>query len=106
MIYKQIDFIDKRKYLCYIFIDELVLILSQREEAMKREDAFYFKHLLLLGFTDGYEEWLNYYLETESPLSDIVLELSVNGSDFKKIVSLLHNFCLENEFVPIKSKFY
>ena len=65
---------------------------------LKREDAFYYKNLLLLGFSDGYDEWLNYYLETESPLSDIVLELSLCGSDVKKIVSLLHNYCAAQKF--------
>ena len=65
---------------------------------MKREDAFYFQHLLLLGITDGYYEWLSYYLEIESPLSDIVLELSLSGSDLAKVVPLLHNFCLEESF--------
>ena len=65
---------------------------------MKREEAFYYKNLLLLGFSDGYDEWLNYYLETESPLSDIVLELSLCGSNLDKIVSLLHNYCAEQAF--------
>ena len=65
---------------------------------MKREDAFYYKNLLILGFSDGYEEWLKYCLETESPLSDIVLELSFCGSDVNKIVSLLHNYCAAQKF--------
>ena len=65
---------------------------------MKREDAFYYKNLLLLGFSDGYDEWLNYYLEKESPLSDIVLELSLCGSDVNKTISLLHNYCAEQNF--------
>ena len=48
---------------------------------MNREDAFYYKNLLMLGFSDGYDEWLNDYLEAENPLSNIVLELSCCGSD-------------------------
>ena len=70
---------------------------------MKREDAFYYKNLLLLGFSDGYDKWLNFYLETESPLSDIVLELSLCGSDVKKITSLLHNYCAEATFDEVAS---
>ena len=65
---------------------------------MKREDAFYYKNLLMVGFSDGYDEWLNHYLEIESPLSDIVLELSLCGSDVNKTISLLHNYCAEQNF--------
>lgn len=65
---------------------------------MKREDAFYYKNILMLGFLDGYNEWLDYYLETEDPLSDIVLELSCCGSDVKKTISVLHNYCAEQPF--------
>ena len=80
-------------------------IINQRREVtvLKREDAFYYKNLLLLGFSDGYDEWLNYYLETESPLSDIVLELSLCGLDVNKIVSLLHNYCAEQNFDKVVS---
>jgi len=65
---------------------------------LKREEAFYYKNLLLSGFSDGYDEWLNNYLETEEPLSDVVLELSLCGSDVEKTISVLHNFCAEQEF--------
>lgn len=65
---------------------------------MKREEAFYYKNLLLLGFSDGYDEWLYHYQESESPLSDIVLELSFCGSNVKKTISVLHNFCAEQRF--------
>ena len=65
---------------------------------MNREDAFYYKNLLMLGFLDGYDEWLNSYLESEDPLSDITLELSCCGSDVKKTVSVLHNYCAEQPF--------
>ena len=70
---------------------------------LKREDAFYYKNLLMFGFSDGYDEWLNYYLETESPLSDIVLELSLCGSDVNKTISLLHNYCAEQNFDEVVS---
>ena len=65
---------------------------------MKREDAFYFKNLLMLGFSDGYDEWLDYYLEVEDPLSDIVLKLSCCGSNVNRTISILHNYCAEQPF--------
>ncbi len=65
---------------------------------MTREDAFYFKHLLILGFSNGYYEWLDDCLKSEDPLSDITLELSYCGSDVNKTISLLHNFCSEAPF--------
>lgn len=65
---------------------------------LTREDAFYYKNLLMLGFSDGYDEWLDYYLELEDPLSDIVLALSCCGSDANKSISVLHNYCAEKPF--------
>ena len=65
---------------------------------MKREDAFYHKIMLMTGLDDGYDEWLNYYLESENPLSNIVLELACCGSDINKTISALHNFCMEQPF--------
>ena len=61
---------------------------------MKREEAFYHKVMLMTGFDDGYDEWLNQHLESENPLSDIVLELVCCGSDVRKTISVLHNFCV------------
>ena len=65
---------------------------------MKREDAFYYKHLLLLGFSDGYDERLDCHLKEENPLSDVTLELALCGSDMKKTVSVLHNYCIGQRF--------
>ena len=65
---------------------------------MKREDAFYHKLMLMTGLDDGYDEWLNDYLESEDPLSDIVLELAGCGSDMNKTISVLDNFCAEQPF--------
>lgn len=42
---------------------------------MTREDAYYERILLLCGYWEDYDRWLDSYLETEEPLSDIVLEL-------------------------------
>ena len=47
----------------------------------------------MLGFSDGYDEWLNHHVESEEPLSDITLELSYCGSDVNKAISVLHNYC-------------
>lgn len=65
---------------------------------MKREDAFYYMNLLLLGFSDGYDEWLESYLKTDEPMSDLVIDLYFCGSDVEKTISLLHNYCIEQEF--------
>lgn len=65
---------------------------------MKREDAFYHKIMLMTGLDDSYDEWLNHYLESENPLSNIVLELACCGSDINKTISVLHNFCAEQPF--------
>ena len=65
---------------------------------MKREDAFYHKILLMTGLDDGYDEWLNHFLESENPLSNIVLELVCCGSDINRTISVLHNFCAEQPF--------
>lgn len=65
---------------------------------MKFEDAFYYNNLLALGFSDEYNEWLNCRLESDVPLSDIVLELSLCASDIAKTTSLLHSYYAEREF--------
>lgn len=65
---------------------------------MKHEDAFYYFNLLMIGFSDGYDEWLNDYLESEDPLSDIVLELACCGSNVNQTVSVLHHYCAGQPF--------
>ncbi len=52
---------------------------------MTREDAYYERILLLCGYWEDYDRWLNSYLETEEPLSNIVLELLDCCGDFKEI---------------------
>jgi hypothetical protein len=59
---------------------------------MTREDALYQKLLLAAGFVEQYEPWLAEFVEKEDPLSDIVLDLSWCGGDFKEIVSCLHRY--------------
>ncbi len=64
---------------------------------LNREDAFYYENLLRVGFSGDYEEWLDSCLQSEDPLSGIVLELSTCGSDVNKTISVLHNYCLEQQ---------
>ena len=65
---------------------------------MTREDAYYERILLLCGYWEEYDRWLDSYLETEEPLSDIVLELLDCRGDFKEIEYRLRLFCLEKPF--------
>lgn len=54
----------------------------------------YEKLLLIAGFTDSYDTWLDGYLEAEDPLSDVVLDLTECGSDIPRVISVLHNYCI------------
>ena len=65
---------------------------------MTREDAYYERIMLLCGYWDSYEQWLNSYLETEDPLSDIVLELLDCHNDMKEVEYRLNLYCLEKPF--------
>ena len=65
---------------------------------MTREDAYFERILLLSGFWEGYDEWLGWYLESEEPLSDIVLELVDCGGDMKEVEYRLNLYCLEKPF--------
>ena len=60
---------------------------------MKLDDAYY--HLLLMksGLDDGYDPWLDGYLEEEDPLSDIVLNLVSCGSNLNETISCLNAYC-------------
>ena len=69
---------------------------------LKFEDAFFYKYLLMLGYEESYDEWLSSCLESEDPLSDIVLELAFCSSNVEKTISLLHDYCADrplDEFV-------
>jgi len=62
---------------------------------LNREEAFYYEILLTLGYSPEYDEWLNTYLKTEDPLSDIVLDLAWCGSDKEKAISILRKYRME-----------
>ncbi|MCQ2436397.1 MAG: hypothetical protein MJ101_05790 [Clostridia bacterium] len=62
---------------------------------MKKEDAFYYECLLVLGFSAEYDEWFTSILESESPLSDIALKLTDCGSNVNKTISVLQSFRMD-----------
>ena len=57
---------------------------------MTHEEARFMEILLICGFSEGYDAWLNGYLETEDPLSRVIVGLIDCGSNTKQIVSCLH----------------
>ena len=59
---------------------------------MTREDAFYYENLLILGFKDEYDKWLNSQLEAENELANITLDLAWCGSDVNKAISILRQY--------------
>ncbi len=65
---------------------------------MTREDAYYERIMLLCGWWDNYDEWLDSYLKTEAPISHIVLELVESRGDMNEILHRLNLYCLEAPF--------
>lgn len=65
---------------------------------MTREDAYYERIMLLCGDWDSYDKWLDFYLETEDPISNIVLELLDCRGDIKEVERRLNLYCLEAPF--------
>lgn len=59
---------------------------------MPHEYAVFFKLLLLCGYKDDMEQYLDTALVEQNPLSDIVLELSSTGLDDKKRLSMLNEY--------------
>ncbi len=65
---------------------------------MTREDAYFERILLICGFWEGYDEWLGAFLESEEPLSRVVLDLVDCGGDMKAVEHTLNLYCLEKPF--------
>ncbi len=65
---------------------------------MTREDAYYEQIMLLCGFWDHYDAWLDSYLEREDPLSDVVPELLDCRGNIKQAEHCLRLYCLEKPF--------
>lgn len=62
---------------------------------MPYEYAVYFKLLLLCGYNEDLQQYVDSALEEEDPLSDIILELSMTGQDDKKKLSVLNEYLLQ-----------
>ena len=62
---------------------------------MTFEYAAYFKLLLLCGYNDELQKYIDNALIEQNPLSDIVLELSTSSSDDKKMLSTLNEYLLQ-----------
>ena len=59
---------------------------------MTYEYAVYFKLLLLCGYRDELQQYIDNALVEQDPLSEIILELSTAGSDDKRALSMLNEF--------------
>ena len=62
---------------------------------MTYEYAVYYKLLLLCGYQDELERYIDDALVDQDPLSNIVLELSATGFDDKKMLSVLNEYLLQ-----------
>ena len=62
---------------------------------MTYEYAAYFRLLLLCGYNDELEEYVDAALVEEDPLSDIILELATTGQDVNKKLSVLNEYLLQ-----------
>ena len=62
---------------------------------MTYEYAVYYKLLLLCGYKDELQRYIDDALVDQDSLSDIVLELSAVGSDDKKMLSVLNEYLLQ-----------
>lgn len=59
---------------------------------MTYEDAVYFKLVLLCGYKDELQAYVDKALIEQDPLSDVVLQLSAVGADDKKMLSVLNEY--------------
>ena len=59
---------------------------------MTYEYAAYFRLLLLCGYKDELQQYVEKALLEQDPLSDVVLELSLSGSNDKKMLSVLNEY--------------
>jgi len=59
---------------------------------MTREQAIYYKYLLICGYSDELNRYIDICLNDEDPISDIILNLTTCGADNKKTLSVLNEF--------------
>lgn len=62
---------------------------------MTYELAEYFRIMLLCGYEEEYDAFLEGALAQQEPLSEVILELALCGSDEKKAISVLHAYIRE-----------
>ena len=62
---------------------------------MTPERAAYHRLMLLVGVREEYEQELDLALETEDPLSPLLLDLAFCMSDLSQTVSFLYNYTLD-----------
>lgn len=84
-------------FFCGVWYNK-VNIRKEILQNMTREDAYYKRIMLLCGLWDNYDEWLDSYLESENPISNIVLELLDCRGNMKEIEYRLNLYCLEAPF--------
>lgn len=63
-------------------------------ESMTYEYAVYFKLLVLCGYTEELQHYIDDALVEQEHLSNIILELSLVGKDSKKMLSVLNEYTL------------
>lgn len=64
---------------------------------MTPERVAYYERMLLIGIREEFDIELNHALETEAPLSDLVLELAFCMSDTRQTISALHQETLRHQ---------
>lgn len=62
---------------------------------MTYEYAVYFKLLLLCGYRDELQQYIDHALAEQDPLSDIIITLSTTGDDENNILSVLNEYLLQ-----------
>lgn len=65
---------------------------------MTPEMAEYYRAMLLLGFRDPFDAAFDQALESEEPISDLVLSLSTCVSDDNQVLSILREYTLQHPF--------
>ncbi len=64
---------------------------------MTYEYAAYFKLLILCGYKDELQQYIDHALTEQDPLSDIILALSAPGFDDKKTLSVLNEYLRQTD---------
>lgn len=64
---------------------------------MTIEEAMFYKIMLRAGDADLYYAWIDEKTNTEDPMNEETVELYFCGTDINKIISYLHNYCLDQD---------